>query len=416
MQVRYSPIRYSEPQLPPSKTTYNQTRMATPPRSSVGERQERPISSGRAQMPRRSTRGLVDLSQAPVSGPLGSSSPTLSNSQTLSPTHSQRSPNPSSRPTSSPAFPAKDFSRLLRPELYHPLPTTDIPAPLRPSSSPPQDLPTLLSTSRFRAAAVLAANLLTTATAPTDHPTIFALLYVRLASLTLCNATALAAQEVKAVEDLNSALYLDPLTSAHLVPWELRVLAVRLQGIGFNDPRRGVVGYFELARDARRALAALRKAIAEDPESGDATLVERQMWEERLVDLGVRVAGALVEMEDLEGAAMHLRTLGEGGVGWLWRGGRCCGCGWGMWRRRGGVWGGGRRRMGWCLRWGRWRMGSMRMRRRFGSSLLRGIGGMRCMRRIWLCACCTRGRLMRQNICLRICWTRGRASTRSLLT
>ncbi|OBT80066.1 hypothetical protein VF21_01179 [Pseudogymnoascus sp. 05NY08] len=287
--------------------------MATPPRSSVGERQERPISTGRVQLPRRSTRGPVDLSQAPVSGPLGSSSPTLSNSQTLSPTHSQRSPNPSSRPTSSPAFPAKDFSRLLRPELYHPLPTTDIPAPLRPSSPPPQDLPTLLSTSRFRAAAVLAANLLTTATAPTDHPTIFALLYVRLASLTLCNATALAAQEVKALEDLNSALYLDPLTSAHLVPWELRVLAVRLQGIGFNDPRRGVVGYFELARDARRALTALRKAVTEDPESGDATLVERHMWEERLVDLGVRVAGALVEMEDLEGAAMHLRTLGEGG-------------------------------------------------------------------------------------------------------
>ncbi|KFY59449.1 hypothetical protein V497_04259, partial [Pseudogymnoascus sp. VKM F-4516 (FW-969)] len=204
-------------------------------------------------------------------------------------------------------------SRLLRPELYHPLPTTDIPAPLRPSSPPPSDLPTLLSTSRFRAAAVLAANLLTTSTAPSDHPTIFALLYVRLASLTLCNATALAAQEVKALEDLNSALYLDPISSAHLVPWELRVLAVRLQGIGFNDPRRGVVGYFELARDARRALAVLRKAVAEDPESGDSTLVERQMWEERLVDLGVRVAGALVEMEDLEGAAMHLRTLGEGG-------------------------------------------------------------------------------------------------------
>ncbi|KFY47444.1 hypothetical protein V496_10644, partial [Pseudogymnoascus sp. VKM F-4515 (FW-2607)] len=52
--------------------------MATPPRSSVGERQERPISTGRVQLPRRSTRGPVDLSQAPVSGPLGSSSPTLS--------------------------------------------------------------------------------------------------------------------------------------------------------------------------------------------------------------------------------------------------------------------------------------------------------------------------------------------------
>lgn len=95
------------------------------------------------------------------------------------------------------------------------------------------------------------------------------------------------------------------------MPWELRVLAVRLQGIGFNDPRKGIMGYYDLARDARLALSSLRRAVKEDSAAADVTLVERQMWEARLWDLGIRVAGALVEMEDLDGAARHLATLSE---------------------------------------------------------------------------------------------------------
>jgi hypothetical protein len=212
----------------------------------------------------------------------------------------------------SPKHPTTDFSKFLRPEIYHPLPTTDIPAPLRPSSPASQDLSTLLSTNQFRAAAILAAQQLTTAAAPDDYATIFNLLYIRLASLTLCNATALAAQEVKVLEDLNSGVYFNDLTAAPLVPWELRVLAVRLQGIGFNDPRKGVMGYYDLARDARAELARLKAEVKADPGLADAKLVERQMWESRLWDLGIRVASALVEMEDLAGAGEHLKALPEG--------------------------------------------------------------------------------------------------------
>lgn len=131
---------------------------------------------------------------------------------------------------------------------------------------------------------------------PTDHVQIFSLLYIRLVSLTLINATLLAAQEVKILEDLNSVFYYDPITNEHLVPWRLRVLAVRLQGIGFADWRRGVMGYYELARDAR---LKVRKADGE----------EMAMWRARLQDLGIRVGSALVEMGDLEGAARHLKTL-----------------------------------------------------------------------------------------------------------
>ena len=124
--------------------------------------------------------------------------------------------------------------------------------------------------------------------------------------MTLCNQTALAAQEVKALEDLNSSYYRDEETGTHLVPWELRVLAVRLQGMGFNDPRRGVMGYYELAREARLTLTALKKRRKEGV---GAVEEEVNLWESRLADLGIRVASALVEMEDLEGATRHLQTL-----------------------------------------------------------------------------------------------------------
>lgn len=135
---------------------------------------------------------------------------------------------------------------------------------------------------------------------PSDHARVFELLYTRLACLCLIDATSLAAQESKALEDLNSAFYLDPLTGAHLVPWELRVLGVRLQAIGFGDPRRAVMSYYELAREARTQLARAGKR-------GE----EGRVWRERLEELGVKVAGALIEMDDLDGAAEHLATLGD---------------------------------------------------------------------------------------------------------
>lgn len=87
------------------------------------------------------------------------------------------------------------------------------------------------------------------------------------------------------------------------MPWELRVLAVRLQGVGFNDPRKIIMGYYDLARQARMEITRINgKNELYDEE-------ERVLWEIRLSDLGLRVASALVEMEDLEGATHHLRKL-----------------------------------------------------------------------------------------------------------
>lgn len=200
----------------------------------------------------------------------------------------------------------------MRPEIFHPLTQLETPNAFRQSPAQPSaevSLAALLETGHFRAAAILAAQHLTTIAAPSDHVTIFSLFYTRLASLTLCNATALAAQEVKALEDLNSSTYQDNITGSHLVPWELRVLAVRLQGMGFNDPRRGIMGYYDLAREARTEIFKIKQTAIQNPDSQREDSTEMALWESRLADLGIRVANALVEMEDLEGAAHHLSTL-----------------------------------------------------------------------------------------------------------
>ena len=98
---------------------------------------------------------------------------------------------------------------------------------------------------------------------------------------------------------------MDDVSGQSLVPWELKVLAVRLNGIGFGDPRKGVMGYYELAREARTELHKLAQATMTD----EMKAKNARLWEERLEDLGVRVGSALVEMGDLAGAAAHLQTL-----------------------------------------------------------------------------------------------------------
>ncbi|KAK7751720.1 hypothetical protein SLS62_006381 [Diatrype stigma] len=230
----------------------------------------------------------------------------------------------SARTTATMAAKERDFSYLLKPEIYHPLSALTIPAPFRAAGrqpAPETPLATLLATGHFRAAAIAAVQALTSppplGPAPTDHARIFELLYARLACLCLMDATPLAAQEAKALEDLSSAYYYvnvdvegdgdgegaQQQQQQHLVPWPLRLLGVRLQAIGFGDPRRAVMSYYELAREARAEVA--RAARSRDPSAAE-------LWKARLADLGVRVAGALVEMDDLAGAAEHLATLGRG--------------------------------------------------------------------------------------------------------
>ncbi|KAL2683201.1 hypothetical protein Neosp_007669 [[Neocosmospora] mangrovei] len=266
--------------------------------------------------PRSSTKGPLDVDD----DPLTSAQPAAVAAHRAS-THRPRISSP--LPRSSTGTPvsqlgeakAKDFSFLLRPEIYHPLTPLNVPVAFRNSQkqpSPEAPLEELLANGHFRAAAIAAVQELTGSGAsggidPTDSAKIFSLLYTRLACLTLIDATPLAAQEVKALEDLNDIRkYVDETTGEHLVPWELRVLNVRLQALGFGDARRAVMSYHDLAREARDRIA---KAAAQHDNS------VTELWKARLGDLGIQVAGALIELEDLTGAAHHLSTLRDRGDG-----------------------------------------------------------------------------------------------------
>lgn len=269
----------------------------------------------------------------PLTSPRSPATPQVANLLApVRPRSTQGSPRVSSdRPRSSPRSPAgvplhgavrsplaapKDFSYLLKPEIYQPLNNLSVPPPFRNSPkqpTPDTSIPDLLSQGHFRAAAIAAVQELTgtspsgaPAPAPTDHARIFDLLYTRLSCLTLIDATQIAAQEVRALEDVNSAFYIDEISGTHLVPWDLRVLVVRLQAMGFGDPRRAVMSYFDLAREARSKIA---EAMAAHDNSAS------EVWKDRLVELGLKVAGALVEMDDLAGAANHLASLRDRGDG-----------------------------------------------------------------------------------------------------
>ncbi|KAL4906068.1 hypothetical protein BDW74DRAFT_137987 [Aspergillus multicolor] len=216
----------------------------------------------------------------------------------------------------------KDLSFLLRYDNYHSLSQVDIPHALRSDFiSPKSDeslasslsiLERLLAEGHFLLAAYLSGTILTSPLiSPTDIKLIFALFYTRLACLELSGNTNIAAQESKALEDLSSTFYYvepeliatdahdhQPSSSQHIAPWPLRVLAIRLQSIGFSDPRRGIGGLYEIGLEARREI--MRPDI--DP-------AEREIWKQRLSDLGLRTVNALIEMGDLNAAKRSLESL-----------------------------------------------------------------------------------------------------------
>lgn len=190
----------------------------------------------------------------------------------------------------------RDISFLLQPQNF-----SAVPASL--SQAPKQDqthggLLQHIKNGEFNSAATLSAKLIIEITDTSDTQTIFNLWYIRLACLTLIHETKLAATESKVLGDLTSPFY--RATKTHLVPWHLRVLAVRLQALGFGEWRRGIMAYYILAEEARQ-----EATVASMEESRS----DLRLWKARLHDLGILVGSALVEMGDLEAAARHVSNL-----------------------------------------------------------------------------------------------------------
>ncbi|KAF6225787.1 hypothetical protein HO133_009789 [Letharia lupina] len=270
--------------------------------SSTSKRHSRNASYNRAPLARRMTKGPLDSDDPlAVQSPQTPSHVTIEAANIPIPTTSFSPERPFAQPavTAPPPPPSKDFTYLLRPDIYHPLSQLDLPSQFRtPKRQPPPSTPTptLLANHNFRSAATAAALRLCTPPAPPPNE-LFPLLYTRLACLTLISHLPFAAEESKALQDINSPFYRDEVTGKNILPWELRVLAVRLQGVGYGDGRRGVGGYYDLAREAR---AEVKKAV--DPE-------ETRKWQERLKELGLCVANALTEMGDAAAAVRHLESL-----------------------------------------------------------------------------------------------------------
>lgn len=217
----------------------------------------------------------------------------------------------------------KDLSFLLHPSFYISISQSEVPPqfrihlqPLPPATSISESLASiekLLSRGEFLAAAHIAAGVLTSAALdPTDVKTIADLLSIRYSCLELTGNALIAAQESKALEDLNSDFYyiVEPAPSQkldseatsplphHILPFQLRLQAARLQSIGFSDPRRGVSALYELGLDCREHIA-----------SPHTSFEERESWERRLAELGIRVVNALIEINDLECAKRTLHSV-----------------------------------------------------------------------------------------------------------
>ncbi|KAI5270121.1 hypothetical protein E4T47_06457 [Aureobasidium subglaciale] len=304
---------------------YNERNMAAPTRPEQGHSRHQSSDTRRVAMPRRSTRGPLDMdttaasttqpppsairtaSPAPTAMPIRTASPAsslLSPTQHTNPSIRTRSKSPGSRTMQ------LDLSPLLRPSLYAPVPTSQVATPFLSSQyqpAPDTDLETLLSHRRFLHAADKATDLLTSGSiSPSDTQKVLELLYTRFACLVLSNLSPLAAKESKPLSDLvarESATYTRPFRESFLaqIPWHLRLLLLHLQVTGQVDGhRKCIMGLYALGADCRMLS---QKARLEKNET------EVKVWEQRLQDLGIRVAAELVEMGELETAKRHLNTL-----------------------------------------------------------------------------------------------------------
>ena len=250
-----------------------------------------------------------------------------------------QSPSTFTRKPGQPLPEQKDLSFLLDPSIYHTISQLEIPPPFRQHFPPSPTATTPLSDSLsllefslkegklLSAAFLAAATLVSGSVSPTDAKTVFELLSLRYSCLELTGNGLLAAQESKALEDLNSAFYfVDPPISVstrfgseqekplqqHIVPFPLRLQALRLQSIGFSDPRRGIAALYDLGLECRENIAS--------PFSTDQ---EREVWTTRLGEIGIKVVNALVEMGDLDCASRTLASIepsaSKGDISWKTR-------------------------------------------------------------------------------------------------
>ena len=183
------------------------------------------------------------------------------------------------------------------------MPSDDLPEVFLKSQNQPTPrtpLTDLLVGGHFRRAAETSLDELLKCS-PNDATRVFQLLYTRLACLVLVSKADLASHEAT---PLTAFLARNPPEASDiipLIPWELRLLIVRLQSITVADGgRRGIMSLYALAAEVRSNFQTANDARSTS---------EISRWSSRLHDLGLRVVDTLVEMGELETATRHLDTL-----------------------------------------------------------------------------------------------------------
>lgn len=143
--------------------------------------------------------------------------------------------------------------------------------------------------------------------------TVFGLWETRLTCLVLANFHRVAHSEAKSLGDLNVDLYrlipekgpstpsqaAKPEMSIHwdresIVPWSLRVLTVRLAS--GSDTHGAILKYHSLGREAK---------IMRHKQADNA----KELWAQRLVELGIYVTAVLVGMGDYANAISHVSSI-----------------------------------------------------------------------------------------------------------
>lgn len=201
-----------------------------------------------------------------------------------------------------------DLQFLLDRRLYHQLPTNDIAPGFADSKHQPplgSSLESLIQAGHFRRAAETALVELLTSNAG-DAARIFKLLYTRLACLVVISRPDLAADEAVPLTEFLNRNTPDAKDILPIVPWELRLLLVRLQSIAAPEDdggRRAIMSLYALASEVRSHISHAKTENA-SPETIST-------WSDRLIDLSLRVADTLVENDDLATASRHLTTLSQ---------------------------------------------------------------------------------------------------------
>lgn len=201
-----------------------------------------------------------------------------------------------------------DLQFLLDRRLYHPLPTNEIAPGFADSKHQPplgSSLESLIQAGHFRRAAETALVELLTSNAG-DAARIFKILYTRLACLVVISRPDLAADEAVPLTEFLNRNTPDAKDILPIVPWELRLLLVRLQSIAAPEDdggRRAIMSLYALASEVRSHISHAKTENA-SPET-------IRTWSDRLIDLSLRVADTLVENDDLATASRHLTTLSQ---------------------------------------------------------------------------------------------------------